>query len=68
MLSSSTKYIDQSVNMGVRLFSFNTSSINQHIADWSFENMNTDVKPYGMSLGVSVSNQDCHKEHVNGLS
>ena len=48
------KYIDQSVNMGVRLFSFNTSSINQHIADWSFENMNTDVKPYGMSLGVSV--------------
>ena len=48
------KYIDQSVNIGVRLFSFNTSSINQLIADWSFENMNTDVKPYGMSLGVSV--------------
>jgi hypothetical protein len=48
------KYIDQSVNIGVRLFSFNTSSINQLIADWSFENMNTDVKPYGMSLGFSV--------------
>jgi hypothetical protein len=49
-----TKYIDQSVNIGVRLFSFNTSSINQPIADWSFKNMNTGVKPYGMSLGVSV--------------
>jgi len=43
-----TKYIDQSVNIGVYLFGFNTSSINQLIADWSFENMNTDLKPCGM--------------------
>ena len=47
-------YIDQSVSIVVCLFGFNTSIINQLIADWSFENMNTDVKPCGMSLGVSI--------------
>jgi len=30
------------------------TDISRHIADWSIENMNSDMTPYWMSLDVSV--------------
>ena len=47
------RYIDQSDNSSWRVLGFDTYIFNRFIADWSVENMNPNVTPYGMSLYVS---------------
>lgn len=48
------KYIDHSDNNSLRALGFDTKQFSKLIADWSVQNMNTDISPYRMSLDMLV--------------